>query len=199
MEFKQLLMERYATKKFDGQKIDDEKIDEILEMTRFAPSALNLQPWKIKVIADDEMKKKLSPASMDQPQIITCSHLLVFCANTDLKANADKIVRGMEAAGVPEENLGFFKGVLDRFLSVFDAEAMVGEAQKNVFLAALTAIFAAKSLGVDSCPMQGFDPRAYSEILELPPNLVPTIIVPLGHPADQPMPKTRFPKEDIFF
>lgn len=192
-------MERYATKKFDGQKIDDEKIEEILEMTRFSPSALNLQPWKIKVIEDEELKRKLSPASMDQAQVTTCSHLLVFCANTDLKGNAEKIVKGMEAAGVPEENFNFFKGVLDTFLSMFSGEAMVCEAQKNVFLAALTAIFAAKSLGVDSCPMQGFDPVAYSEILELPPNLVPTIIVPLGFPADMPMPKTRFPKEDIFF
>ncbi len=199
MEFKELLMERYATKKFNGQKIDDEKIDEIMEMTRFAPSALNLQPWKIKVIDDDELKSKLSPASMDQPQIKTCSHLMVFCANTDLEGNAEKIVNGMEAAGVPEENLNFFKGVLYKFLTMFDEEAMVCESQKNVFLAALTAIFAAKSVGVDSCPMQGFDPVAYSEILEIPPNLVPTIIVPMGYPADMAMPKTRFPKEEVFF
>ncbi len=199
MEFKQLLMERYATKKFDGQIIDDEKIDEILEMTRFAPSALNLQPWKIKVISDDEMKRNLSPASMDQAQITTCSHLLVFCANIDLKGNAEKILKGMNAIGVPKENIQLYENVLNNFMSLFNEESSVSEAQQNVFIAAVTAIYAAKSLGIDSCPMQGFDPAAYSKVLKLPSNLLPTIIVPLGYPADKPMPKTRFPKEDIFF
>ena len=47
--------------------------------------------------------------------------------------------------------------------------------------------------------MQGFDPNAYSEIQEIPSDIVPTIIVPLGYPADKPNPKMRFPKEDIFF
>ena len=47
--------------------------------------------------------------------------------------------------------------------------------------------------------MQGFDPAAYSEILELPDNLVPSIIVLLGYAADKPMPEVRFPKEEIFF
>ena len=77
-------MSRYATKKFDSKKIDDSRIEERFDMIRFAPSALNLQPWKIKVVTDQDIKNKLSAASMDQPQISTCSHLLIFCANTDL-------------------------------------------------------------------------------------------------------------------
>ena len=64
MEFKELLMARYATKKFDGKIIDDGKIDQLFEMIRYAPSALNLQPWKVKVVTDIETKKKLSAASM---------------------------------------------------------------------------------------------------------------------------------------
>jgi nitroreductase len=47
--------------------------------------------------------------------------------------------------------------------------------------------------------MQGFNPEAYSEILDIPSGLVPTILVPMGYPADKQMPKMRFPKEDIFF
>ena len=199
MEFEELLMARYATKKFDGKKIDEDKFDQVMEMIRFSPSALNIQPWKIKVITDEETKKKLSAASMDQAQITTCSHLLVFCAVTDLPGNAEKITTMMKGVGVPEENLNMFQDVVKIFLSNYTSETGVVEAQHNVFIAAATAIYAAKSLGIDSCPMQGFNPEAYSEILDIPSDIVPTMLVPMGYPADKPMPKMRFPKEDIFF
>ena len=199
MEFKSILEERFATKKFDGKKIDQDKIEQIMEMIRLSPSALNLQPWKIKIIADEDLKEKLSPASMDQPQIKSCSHLLVFCANSNLKGNADKLINDLKASGIPEENIQFLESVLNNFLRMFPGEEGIHEAQQNAFIPAITAIYAAKSLGIDSCPMQGFNPAAYSEILELPDTLVPTIIVPLGYAADKPMPKVRFPKEEIFF
>jgi nitroreductase/dihydropteridine reductase len=199
MEFKNIVEERWATKHFDGKKIDEDKIEQIKEMIRLSPSALNLQPWKIKIIADENLKEKLSAASMDQPQIKSCSHLLVFCANSDLEGNADRVINNLKTSGIPEENIQFLKSVLNNFLSMLPGEAGICEAQQNAFIPAITAIYAAKSLGIDSCPMQGFDRAAYSEILELPANLVPTIIVPLGYTADTPMPKVRFPKEEIFF
>jgi nitroreductase len=199
MEFKELLMSRYATKKFDGKIIDENKLEQLFEMIRFAPSALNIQPWKIKVVTDVETKKKLSAASMEQAQINTCSHLLVFCANTDLDGNAQKTMNLMKKVGVPEENLEQIQVIMNVFLSNFDSETGICEAQCNVFIAAITAIYAAKSLGIDSCPMQGFNRDEYSEILDIPSSLVPTILVPIGYPADKQMPKLRFPKEDIFF
>ena len=199
MEFKDVLMSRYATKKFDGKVIDEGKIDQLFEMIRYAPSALNLQPWKVKVVTDVETKKKLSAASMEQPQINTCSHLLIFCADTDLSGNAEKITQLMKKVGVPEENLKQFQDVMNMFLSNYDNKTGVTEAQYNVFIAAITAIYSAKSLGIDSCPMQGFSAEAYSEILDIPENIVPTILVPIGYPADKQMPKLRFEKEEIFF
>ncbi len=199
MEFKELLLSRYATKKFDGKVIDDSKIDQLFEMIRYAPSALNLQPWKVKVVTDVETKKKLSAASMEQPQINTCSHLLIFCADTDLNGKAQKITELMKKVGVPEENLKQFQEVMKIFLSNYDNKTGITEAQYNVFIAAITAIYAAKSLGIDSCPMQGFNAEAYSEILNIPEDIVPTILVPIGYPADNQMPKLRFEKEEIFF
>jgi nitroreductase / dihydropteridine reductase len=199
MDFNEIIMSRYATKKFDEKKIDENTVDQICEMTRFTPSALNIQPWKIKVVSDQETKDKLLAASMDQPQVSTCSHLMVFCSDVDMKGNAQKLIESMNKMGVPEENMKQFEGVIEYFIGNFgQKEAALSEAQANVFMAAITAIYAAKSLGVDSCPMQGFDPSAYREILNLPSGLVPSIIVPLGYPADNQMPKMRFPKEDIF-
>jgi nitroreductase / dihydropteridine reductase len=59
MEFRDIVMKRYATKKFDGKKIPEAKINELIELIRFAPSAINLQPWKIKVITDQKIKEQL--------------------------------------------------------------------------------------------------------------------------------------------
>jgi nitroreductase len=200
MEFNELLMARYATKKFDGKKINEETLDKILEMIRFSPSALNVQPWKIKVVSDQETLDKLSSASMDQPQISSCSHLLVFCANPDMVGNAKKVLASMKEMGVPKENIEQFETVINTFIGMFTKEAAaVSEAQHNVFIAVTTALYAAKSVGVDSCPMQGFDPVSYAKILNIPEGLIPTMIVPLGYPADQQMPKMRFSMEDIYF
>jgi nitroreductase / dihydropteridine reductase len=74
MEFSKIVMSRYATKKFDGKKIPETKINELLEMVRFAPSAINLQPWKIKIVTDQKTKEQLKPAAFNQEQITTCSN-----------------------------------------------------------------------------------------------------------------------------
>ena len=72
-------------------------------------------------------------------------------------------------------------------------------AQSQLFLALGNAVNGAKSLGFDSCPMGGFDPKEYARILKIPPPLVPTMLCPLGYAADKPVPKVRFAREEIFF
>jgi nitroreductase len=199
MEFKQILMQRYATKKFDGRDIGREKLNAILDMARYTPSAINLQPWKVKVISDKAMKEKLQPLAWDQQQVSTCAHLLVFCANTDYEGHIAMLVKGMKAAGESEENIRDMEGFMDDWVKNMSPEYRLSEAQAHAFMAAVTAIYAAKSLGIDSCPMQGFDVAGFSKALGLPSNLVPTLLVPLGYPADKAGPKSRFPKEEMVF
>src|SRR3989344_3295438 len=100
MNFKQLVMGRYAAKSFDGRKISQDKIDELFELIRHAPSSWNLQPWKVKVVTEEETKRKLAPASWNQPQVTSCSHLLVFCADSDILALIEKLEKLMLASGV---------------------------------------------------------------------------------------------------
>ena len=112
---------------------------------------------------------------------------------------ASMIVKGMKAAKVPEENIKGLEGFMGNFVKNMDPAHKVFEAQAHAFMAAVTAIYAAKSVGVDSCPMQGFDVAGVSKLLGLPANLVPTLMVPLGYPADKQMPKARFSKEEMVF
>jgi nitroreductase len=75
----------------------------------------------------------------------------------------------------------------------------LAEAEKNVYIAAASAVFGAKSLGIDSCIIQGFDVDEISNILDLPSNITPTLLVTLGYAADSPIPKSRLPEDEIFF
>jgi nitroreductase len=199
MEFKDIVMQRYATKKFDGRKVDEAKMNQLYELIRFAPSALNVQPWKIKIITDQKVKEQLKPATWDQEQITTCSHLLVFCANTDFKGLIQRLEKAMRQAKEPEADVKMVKEMAENFFLKVPPESQLTMAKNHVFLALGNALNGAKSLGLDSCPMGGFDPKEYARILKLPPNLVPTMLCPVGYAADRPEPKFRFPKEEIFF
>src|SRR3989338_3426465 len=114
MEFDKIVNERYATKLFDGRRLPQEKVDRLLEIIRLAPSSFNIQPWKIIVITDAELKEKLAPASWNQKQIKSCSHLLVFCANSDIKGKIDKLERLMLDSGAkPEDIKGYIQMMRD--------------------------------------------------------------------------------------
>ncbi len=199
MEFADIVMSRYATKKFDTRKVPETKIRELLELVRFAPSAMNLQPWKIKVITDQKVKEQLKPAAFGQEQITTCSHLLVFCADPDY----DRLIRRLgvllKTHGVPEEVHTMVTGMAVQFTGGMSPDQKFAWSQAQTYLALGNALNGAKALGFDSCPMGGFDPKEFTRILNIPPPLVPVMLCPVGYAADKPMPKVRFATEEIIF
>jgi nitroreductase len=197
MEFKDVVRQRYATKKFDGKKIPDEKIAELIEMICLAPSALNLQPWRIKIVADQKTKDECQAAAFGQEQVGTCSHLLVFYADIDADSLISKVEGMMRKSGVPDEMTNMVVDVARNMAGGMSSEAKLAWAQCQVYLALGNAVNGAKALGFDSCPMTGFDPAQYTAILAHHPNLVLTAICPVGYGADIPIPKMRFSREDI--
>jgi len=199
MEFKDIVMSRYATKKFDTKKIPEAKINEILELVRFAPSALNLQPWKIRVITDQKVKEQLKPAAFGQEQITTCSHLLVFCADPDYDSLIRRLGVLLKTHGAPVETQKMIIGMAVQFTGGMSPDQKLAWSQAQTYLALGNALNGAKALGFDSCPMGGFDPKEFTRILNIPPPLVPVMLCPVGYAADKPMPKLRFAKEEIVF
>ena len=199
MEFRDIVMKRYAVKKFDGKAVPDDKIGELFELVRFAASSFNIQPWKIKVVTDQKTKDELMAASWNQPQIGTCSHLLVFCADTDVEALVEKLYGQLSETDMSAEALEGYVSLMRNFAKGLSAEQKLAWAQKQAYIALGNALNGAKSLGLDSCPMEGFDAKEYSRILDLPSNLVPSVLCPVGYAADEPRPKLRFPASDVFF
>lgn len=199
MEFKDIVMQRYAVKKFNGKAVPEEKINELIELVRFAPSALDLQPWRIKVISDQKLKEQLRPAAFNQEQITTCSHLLVFCADPDYDSLITKLSALLKANQVPQEVQAMITGMAAQFAGSMSPEQRLAWSQAQTYLALGNALNGAKALGFDSCPMGGFNPDEFTRILKIPKPLVPVMLCPVGYAADKPMPKLRFRKEEILF
>lgn len=197
MDFKECVEQRYATKRFDGRPIPDAAVRELLELVRLAPSALNLQPWRIRVVSDPAQKEALKPAAFGQEQITTCSHLLVFCADPDYGGLIRRLDALLATNGVPEETRSAIVEMAARFADAMTPEQRLAWSQAQTYLALSNALHGAKSLGFDSCPMTGFDPAAFSRLLAIPGPLVPVILCPIGYAADSPGQKIRLPLEEI--
>ncbi|MBI2102427.1 NAD(P)H-dependent oxidoreductase [Candidatus Woesearchaeota archaeon] len=198
MDFATIVQKRYATKQFDGKKIPEENVNQLLEMIRFAPSSFNIQPWKVVVISDQTVKEKLQPFSWNQPQITSCSHLLVFCADTDIENIIQRLEKQLVDEGAKKESIQRYLDMIRNFTKGLTPEQNVAWVQKQVYIALGNALNGAKALGFDSCPMEGFDQKGYTDTLHLPETLIPTVLCPIGYGSDQPTPKMRFAREDVF-
>ena len=110
----------------------------------------------------------------------------------------DNFKQMMKDAGVPEEKIKEYIGMMRGFEEGLSPEHKLSWAQRQTYIALGNAVNGAKSLGFDSCPMEGFSPEEYTKILNLPKHLIPTALVAIGIAADEPMPKIRYPKEDLF-
>jgi len=199
MEFKDIVMQRYAVKLFDGRMIDEQTLFVLLDIIRYSPSAFNLQPWKIKIVSASKIKKNLLPYTNNQPQVTTCSHLLVFCANTELEPLVDKAVEGLVKSGLSPETVSQYAAMIKAYIGSMTPEQRMAFAREQIHIALANAVNGAKSLGLDSCPMGGFDPAGYAEALFLPEEYVPVVLCAVGFAADKAPAKWRLPREEIFF
>lgn len=196
--FETIVHERYATKLFDGRTLPEEKVRKLFNIIRHAPSSFNIQPWKIIVIKDKSVKEKLLAASWNQPQITSNSHLLVFCADTNIKEHIDRLEQLMIKNGAQPEKIKDSIQMMRDFEKKLTPEQKLSWAQRQTYLALGNAVNGAKSLGFDSCPMEGFTPEEYSKILNLPSNIVPSALCAIGYASDTPRKKLRFSREEVF-
>ncbi len=196
MELRDTIAQRYATKHFDGRRIPEEKVRELLEVVRWAPSGLNIQPWRVKVVSDPATRERLLEATYNEPQIMSCSHLLVYCADRDFPHLSARLLKRMEQEGVPGKIREIVGGIAAE-MSHMPPEAWAGYATANAYLPALLTQLVAVDMGFASCIMSHFDPEQYSRILALPENLEPVLLCPLGYADDQPLPKWRYSVDEF--
>ena len=162
---------RYATKKFDpARKIPQATWAALEEALVLSPSSYGLEPWKFFQVQDPAVREKISKAAYGQRQPVDCSHLVVFTCRKGLdNADIDQFLQRTAATrGAPLEALkgygDIIRGSADRaraggYLDVWSS--------RQVYIALGVFLTAAALLGVDACPMEGFDPAQVDEILDL--------------------------------
>ncbi len=162
---------RYATKVFDPEQPISAATWSALEQAMvMSPSSYGLQPWKFLVITDPAIKAELRPQSWNQSQISDCSHLVVFLVRRSIdEADADRLIKATaEARGLPEEQLAFYRGMIEKDLIHGPRSQAIGQWGSNqVYIALGNLMTCAALLGVDTCPIEGFVPSEYDRILNL--------------------------------
>ncbi|HET6407709.1 MAG TPA: NAD(P)H-dependent oxidoreductase [Chthoniobacteraceae bacterium] len=168
----QQLQWRYATKAFDPwKKISDTDWETLEKTLILTPTSYGLQPMQFVVITDQAMQEALVPHSWNQRQPADCSHFVVFAARTkNTEVDIDRYLsRIAEVRGGAVEALGGLKKML--MGDVVDGprgHAALEWATRQAYIALGNFMTAAALLGIDTCPMEGFVPEKYDEILGLP-------------------------------
>jgi nitroreductase len=195
---------RYATKKFDPtRKIAAEDWQTLEQALIHSPSSYGLQPWKFFVVTDPAVRAKLHSVSWNQPQIVDASHLVVFAVKKNLSAaDVDRyLTRIAEVRGVSLESLEGFKQMMLGSLKK-PVDEVNAWSTRQVYIALGFFLSAAAMLGIDACPMEGFQPEKYDEILGLTKlGYGATVLATAGYRASNDptlaLAKVRFKTEDV--
>lgn len=197
---------RYATKKMNPAKaVPQEKVERILEAARLAPTSSGLQPFEIIVVTNKDVREKIKPIAWGQNQITDGSHLLVFAAWDNYTAERINAMFDMTNAQRGGTNEGF-ENYRKMLLSTYpqrEAQVNFEHAARQSYIGLGAALIAAAFEEVDATPMEGFDPKALDEILNLGARGLRSVaIVPLGYRADEGdwlanLKKVRRPREQF--
>ena len=196
---------RYATKKMNGQAVPQEKVDYILEAAKLAPSSSGLQPYKIFVITNKELKDKLRAVSFDQSQVTDASHVLVWAAwdGYSLEKISAVFDRTIAERGIPADAMDEYKQRLWGMYEPLGQEWHANHAAKQTYISFGVAIAAAAEQEVDATPMEGFIPAEVDKLLGLNElGLKSVLVLPLGYRDHENdwlvnMKKVRTPQEDF--
>ena len=175
---------RYATKKMNGEKVSPEKVDAIVAAAHLAPTSSGLQPFKVIVITNPELKEKIKAIAFEQSQITDSSHLLVFAAwdNYTEERIREVYAHANSARGLSEDANADFINRMVGYFSTKTPEESYQHAAKQAYIGFGLAIAQAAELKVDATPMEGFDPAALDELLGLKSlGLRSTTLLPLGY------------------
>ena len=204
MSFLSQLNWRYATKRFDSSKqVSAEDKEKILNAIRFTPSSYGLQSYHVEVVTNPEIRQALKEKAFGQSQITDASFLLVFSARADLSLAIDNMFEKMSGGNADvRKGLEKYEQMVRGAVLSKDAEAQKNWAAKQAYIALGFGLAAAAELEIDTCPMEGFDPEGFKQVLKLPENFYPQTVLAVGYrdASDEhaTAPKFRVPTEDLF-
>lgn len=197
---------RYATKKFDSsKKVSDKDLATLKEAIRLSSSSYGLQPYKILIIENEDLRAQIQPAAWGQTQIVDASHLLVFANMTNLDGDyIDSYIQNVaQTRGIGAEMLQGYADFMKSKITTLPDTVRNTWTSKQTYLALGNLLNAAAELKIDVTPMEGFEPEKVNEILGLEKlGLHASLIATIGYrheeDATQNQAKVRKSNEELF-
>ena len=183
---------RYAVKKFDVTRmLSNEQVDTVKRAFNLTATSYGLQPISLVIVANKELQSQLVPHSFDQQQVAQASHVLVICVENKVDDNyiSNYFKQVKRIRGVSSAVLDPFKDALIDDFSKKEVQEIKDWSKNQAYLAMgnLLTVFAAEK--IDACPMEGFVPEAYDDVLGLEKKgLTSVLVMPIGYRA----------KDDVF-
>ncbi|MBU1418920.1 MAG: nitroreductase family protein [Proteobacteria bacterium] len=176
---------RRAVKHFDANhSMSKEEVNELLSLAVLSPTAFNIQNWRFVVVTDQELRKQIRAVAWDQAQVTDASLFIVLCA--DLKSWEKE--PGRYWINAAKEVREFMLPAIDAYYRGRD-QVQRDEAMRSCGIVAQTLMLAAKSMGYDSCPMDGFDFDKVAELIHLPDDHVIAMFVAIGKGTQEAWPR----------
>ena len=194
METKEVIQTRRSIKHFDpNHKMTDKQINELMSLAMLSPTAFNIQNWRFVIVRDPELRQRIKAVSWNQAQVTDASLFIVLCADT--KSWQKEPSRYWRDA--PPQVREF---ILPAIKQYYDGREQVqhDEAMRSCGIAAQTLMLAAKDMGYDSCPMDGFDFDAVGRLINLPVDHVIAMFVAIGKKTEEAWPRPgQLPVNDV--
>ncbi|MBU7595743.1 NAD(P)H-dependent oxidoreductase [Metabacillus halosaccharovorans] len=196
---------RHATKAYDeNKKISEEDFNFILEIGRLSPSSFGFEPWKFLIVQSLEFRERLKKVAPGAEQKLKgASHFVIILARTDIRYDSEYIIHHMKSVQkVPDEFVrmlvfGLKQFQEDNWKLLKSERALYDWSSKQTYIALANMMSAAAQIGIDSTPIEGFDPDCVHALLESEDLLEngifkPSVMVAFGYRKEEPKrPKTR--------
>ena len=221
------IRKRHAARHFSSREIPDPVIIELLELANRAPSGFNLQPWHFVLVKNADLRKLLMHVAMDQPQVGEAPMTVVFIADPRVwRTTYGRVLSlGIDSKRMTERHAAFNRKMVNllfrtgplgiyglgkkiavplrRLLKptpnvITSQQEAAHYVRSHTMLAAMTFMVAAKSIGLDTSPMEGFDEERLKKLLAIPSWMTVPVIISIGYPLDDETPpaSVRLPLEE---
>lgn len=200
--FEEAMAFRHACKVFDEEKkISDKDMEFILEAGRKSPSSFGMESWKFLVITNEELKAKLRPACWNQVQITSCSHLVVVLAGIEsAKPEFGEVEKRFKRREMPQDMLDTYMNLYSSHLkeTLSTDEKLFAWTSKQTYIAAANMMTGAATLGIDSCPIEGFEIDKVEEILNLDKSKFRvSLVLPFGYRVNEQSQQLRLAFNEV--
>lgn len=188
------IRERRSIKQYDaGHVMPESDVRQLLELAMQAPTAFNIQHWRFLVVADKELRKQIRAVAWDQAQVTDASLLVIMCANKAAWEQSPE----KYWVNAPKEVQDILVPAITQYYTGRD-QVQRDECMRSCGLTGATLMLAAKAMGYDSCPMDGFDFDAVAKLINLPDDHVISYMVAIGKGTKGVWPKPgQLPYEEV--